>query len=79
MAADSAAPGERIRILAGQREEEEGFFLGFPSFWNIIAFYLYVLRPPVWVSAALLIVFAVLTFVPTIYIYAARGGPFCAG
>jgi phosphatidylcholine synthase len=55
---------------------EEGFFLGFPSYWNIIAFYLYVLRPPVWVSAALLIVFAVLTFVPTIYIYATRGGPF---
>ena len=55
---------------------DDGFFLGFPSYWNIIAFYLYVLRPTVWVSAALLVIFAVLTFVPTHYIYATRGGPF---
>ena len=24
----------------------DGFFLGFPSYWNIVALYLYVLRPP---------------------------------
>src|SRR5204862_2290424 len=55
---------------------DDGFFLGFPSYWNIVAFYLYVLHPPVWLSASLIVVFAVLTFVPTLYIYATRGGPF---
>ena len=25
---------------------DDGFFLGFPSYWNIVAFYLFVLRPP---------------------------------
>jgi len=54
---------------------DEGFFLGFPSYWNIIAFYLYVLRFPVWVSAPLIVLFAVLTFVPTPYLYSTRGGP----
>ena len=55
---------------------DDGFFLGFPSYWNIVAFYLYVLHPPVWVSAALIVTLAVLTFVPTPYIYATQGGPF---
>jgi phosphatidylcholine synthase len=55
---------------------DDGFFLGFPSYWNIAAFYLFVLRPPPPVVAAILVTFAVLTFVRTPYIYATRGGPF---
>jgi phosphatidylcholine synthase len=54
----------------------DGFFLGFPSYWNIIAFYLYVMHPAVVVSVTVIVVFAVLTFIPTPYIYATRGGPF---
>ena len=54
----------------------DGFFLGFPSYWNIVAFYLYVLHPAAWVSVTLIVALAVLTFVPTPYIYATRGGPF---
>lgn len=54
----------------------DGFFLGFPSYWNIVALYLYVLRMPPWLCTLLLSGFAVLTFVPTPYLYASRGGPF---
>jgi phosphatidylcholine synthase len=54
---------------------DDGFFLGFPSYWNIVAFYLYMLQPPPYVSAAILVTFSVLTFVPTRYLYATRGGP----
>ena len=54
----------------------DGFFLGFPSYWNISAFYLYVLHPEPWVSASVIATFAILTFVPTPYLYATRGGPF---
>ena len=54
----------------------DGLFLGFPSYWNIVAFYLYVLHPQAWVSVTLIVTLAVLTFVPTPYIYATRGGPF---
>ena len=54
----------------------DGFFLGFPSYWNIVAYYLFVLPPPAWVSVAVIVTCSVLTFVPTPYIYATRGGPF---
>ena len=54
----------------------DGFFLGFPSYWNIVAYYLFVLAPPAWVSVALIVTCSVLTFVPTMYLYATRGGPF---
>jgi phosphatidylcholine synthase len=55
---------------------DEGFFLGFPSYWNIVAYYLYVLRAPVWAAAPLIVTLSVLTFVPTPYIYATQGGRF---
>ncbi len=42
---------------------DDGFFLGFPSYWNIIAFYVYILRPEPLVSALILVSFALLTFV----------------
>jgi phosphatidylcholine synthase len=54
----------------------DGFFLGFPSYWNIVAFYLYVLHPQTWVSVTLIVTCAVLTFIPTPYLCATRGGPF---
>jgi phosphatidylcholine synthase len=55
---------------------DDGFFLGFPSYWNVVAFYLYVFHAPVWVAVTLISTFSVLTFVPTQYIYATQGGPF---
>ena len=54
----------------------DGFFLGFPSYWNIVAFYLFALHPAVWLSVALIVTCSTLTFVPTPYLYATRGGPF---
>jgi len=54
----------------------DGFFLGFPSYWNIVAYYLFVLHAPAWVSVTLITACGVLTFVPTPYLYATRGGPF---
>jgi len=61
-----------------EAKTHDGYFLGFPSYWNVVAFYLYMLRPPTFLSVAALVVFAVLTFVPTPYIYATRGGRFAA-
>jgi phosphatidylcholine synthase len=50
------------------------FFVGFPSYWNVVAIYLYWLRPPVWLTLALIIALALLTFVPSLYLYTSRGG-----
>src|SRR5262245_36665656 len=41
---------------------DDGYFLGFPSYWNVIAFYIYVLQPPSEVTVVMLLTFAVLTF-----------------
>jgi len=54
----------------------DGFFLGFPSYWNIVAYYLFVFHPAAAVSIAVITTCSVLTFVPTTYLYATRGGPF---
>jgi phosphatidylcholine synthase len=48
------------------------FFTGFPSYWNIAIFYLYVLDMPPRVTAGVLIVLSVLVFVPIGYIYPSR-------
>ena len=55
---------------------DDGYFLGFPSYWNIVALYLYILQAPPVVAAATVVVFSILTFIPTHYIYASKGGPF---
>ncbi|HYT91651.1 MAG TPA: CDP-alcohol phosphatidyltransferase [Gemmataceae bacterium] len=57
-----------------QAKTSDGYFLGFPSCWNIVAFYLYVLQPPPAVTVALLVGFAVLTFMPFRYLYATQPG-----
>jgi len=48
------------------------FFTGFPSYWNIVVFYLVVVGAPATVNAAVLIGLAVLVFVPIAYVYPSR-------
>ncbi len=50
----------------------DNFFLGFPSYWNIVAFYLYVLKTPLWLNAFLVIALSALVFVPMKYLYPSR-------
>ncbi|MDD9207382.1 CDP-alcohol phosphatidyltransferase family protein, partial [Georgenia sp. 10Sc9-8] len=54
------------------------FFLGFPSYWNVVAFYVVVLDLSPAVTAALVLVCAVLVFVPVKYVYPSRTSTFRA-
>lgn len=56
----------------------DGFFLGFPSYWNVMAFYLWFLALGPGVTAAILVGFSVLTLVPTRYLAPSRPGPLSA-
>ncbi|RFU19478.1 CDP-alcohol phosphatidyltransferase family protein [Geodermatophilus marinus] len=47
-------------------------FLGFPSYWNVVAFYAVVLDVAPGVVAAVLVVCSVLVFVPVRYLYPSR-------
>jgi phosphatidylcholine synthase len=48
------------------------YFKGFPSYWNIVVFYLLVLRWPPEINAAILLGLAVMVFVPMKYVYPSR-------
>ncbi len=51
---------------------DDAFFLGFPSCWNLIALYLFWLRPEPAVAALVVVVPGVLSFVPTRYLYPSK-------
>jgi len=52
--------------------DEEGFFLGFPSYWNIVVFYCFVFALPPWLNTLIIAVLAILVFVPMRYMYITR-------
>lgn len=52
----------------------DGYFLGFPSYWNIVAFYLYFAKSPAWLAMATITILSLLTFVPTKYLYTTQPG-----
>jgi phosphatidylcholine synthase len=53
---------------------DDGYFLGFPSLWNVVAVYLYALPFGPWASLAIVLALALLTFVPSRYLYPSLPG-----
>ena len=53
------------------KDETDGFFLGFPSYWNIVAFYAGFAQGAtgVWFNAALVVGLAALTIAPVRFLY----------
>ncbi|MEW5982081.1 MAG: CDP-diacylglycerol O-phosphatidyltransferase [Acidobacteriota bacterium] len=51
---------------------EDHFFTGFPSYWNIVAFYLYAGGLSPLANAGIVLALAVLVFVPVGYLYPSR-------
>jgi len=50
----------------------DNYFRGFPALWNCAAFYLLLLRPAPWLTAAIIALLAMLTFVPFPFIHPLR-------
>jgi phosphatidylcholine synthase len=48
------------------------YFRGFPSYWNIAAFYLYCLGWPAWINTIIIVVLALTVFLPLKFIYPNR-------
>ncbi len=51
-----------------QAKTEDGYFTGFPNYWNLVIFYLYLFKVQGGAAAAILAVFAVLIFIPVKYL-----------
>jgi phosphatidylcholine synthase len=68
-----------VPVLAGlyaygqvDMKTPDAFFLGFPSYWNVVALYLFWFRPSSGIAVLMVVVPAVLTFIPTRYLYASK-------
>lgn len=51
---------------------EDNFFKGFPSYWNILVFYLFLWQLPPLTNAIITLILAALVFVPIKYAYLSR-------
>ena len=51
---------------------EDNYFSGFPTLWNVVAFYLFVLKPVPWLAAVAILVLAGASFAPIYFIHPVR-------
>jgi phosphatidylcholine synthase len=51
---------------------EDSYFRGFPALWNVVAFYLFLLKPPPWLSALAVLALAAATFAPIYFVHPVR-------
>jgi phosphatidylcholine synthase len=73
------APAGIVIVMTGaiyfadrQMKTADNYFRGFPTLWNVAAFYLFVLKPAPWLAAGLVALLAVLTFVPFKFLHPFR-------
>lgn len=55
-----------------EAKTEDHYFKGFPSYWNIMAIYMFVLGVNPWINLGLVIFLSVMVFVPIKYVYPSR-------
>jgi phosphatidylcholine synthase len=48
------------------------YFRGFPALWNVAAFYLFIVKLPVWGAAVIVVVLVALTFAPIRFVHPIR-------
>ncbi len=60
------------QVDAKTDESNEYFFKGFPSYWNVVAMYMLVMRLNPWLNLAFLAALNILVFVPVKWVYPSR-------
>jgi phosphatidylcholine synthase len=74
-----AFPAAALILITGaiyfadrRMKTDDAYFRGFPATWNLVAFYLFLLRPDPLLALLLVVVFCVLTFVPLTFVHPLR-------
>lgn len=74
-----AVPAAAVIVITGtlyfadrNMKTSDNFFRGFPAVWNLVVFYLLLLKPNPWVGFATVTLFVVLTFVPVRFVHPFR-------
>src|ERR1051326_2521303 len=75
----AAIPAGLLILITGalyfadrEMKAPDHYFRGFPALWNVVAFYLFLLRPSPWLGAAIVAVLCVLSFVPFPFLHPVR-------
>jgi len=55
-----------------EMKTRDNYFKGFPAVWNAVAFYIFLLQPPGWVSFLGIVALAVLSFTPVKFVHPLR-------
>jgi len=50
----------------------DSYFRGFPALWNVVAFYVFVLKPTPWLGAGVIVALAAATFAPIHFVHPVR-------
>jgi phosphatidylcholine synthase len=73
------APAGIVIVMTGaiyfadrRMKTADNYFRGFPTLWNVVAFYLFILKPAPWLVASLVALLCVLTFVPFKFLHPFR-------
>jgi phosphatidylcholine synthase len=56
----------------GNMKSADNHFVGFPGVWNLVAFYLLLIRPSAWLTVVSIAAFAVMTFLPIRFVHPVR-------
>lgn len=71
-AAGLIAMTSTYQFCQSDAKTDDHTFKGFPSYWNVVAFYLFTMNANPWVNLAILVVLGILVFVPVKYAYPSR-------
>jgi phosphatidylcholine synthase len=64
------------QFCQGDAKTDDHYFKGFPSYWNVAVFYMFILGMSQWVNLIVVAVLSILVFVPIKYVYPSRTVPF---
>lgn len=64
--------GSAFQFTRVDAKTDSHHFTGFPSYWNLVVFYLLLLEWPPWVAFAVVLALTALLFVPVRYVYPSR-------
>lgn len=51
---------------------DDNFFVGFPSYWNVIVIFMLCFQSPQWLNQFIIVILAIFSFIPIKYIYLSR-------
>jgi phosphatidylcholine synthase len=72
LAVSTLALASAYQFTQPEAKTDDHFFKGFPSYWNIVVFYLFFWQFSPWTNLFIIFLFSLLVFVPIKYVYPSR-------